>query len=528
MSVSFKKEFKDFELGMGELLERVPDIKYYTGDTIDQKQAIIHLIYLIRDDIPLVTNENYPNTFSLTVSAREVGFKTDDNLAFGWRVWLDKNTNKILGYQFRVTFINLSRNRKGIAEELISNGWKERSSDEVQSKFWEEINTTPRSFSEKESNKPEEEDFSTNEDIDVQDVSSSDEEEQDYAQLNLLPTFNHVDEATEDDNTPIQEEKSTSLDSQLILNIGGHAKFAKVDRLRRNMGKYAELVKTEEQKEDEEVQQEPVVEVLDKPKPRLGLLGRSLKKRTVIEVEDAEQGEAIQENIHEMAEAQTILETPKQVILPNGKVTASSQYIQEMSTGLVQLDPNQYNIRPTDRPDQVIITFEGDEVPINVNESHRGIIRDPANKKLIIDTVVYDYKSFTVFGLPENYKPDQALHVSGTSNMIEHGALPDEMFVPQETIMKNSDVNIEAIREEAIKRENFHTKMTGVRPSINWNRGNLGNPRNNNSGNVLKRGRGFVIDRTPSIPKNDNTGQTQSVQITNEEGSMFEGRGKRW
>lgn len=520
MSVSFKKEFKDFELGMGELLERVPDIKYYTGDTIDQKQAIIHLIYLIRDDIPLVTNENYPNTFSLTISAREVGFKTDDNLAFGWRVWLDKNTNKILGYQFRVTFINLSRNRKGIAEELISNGWKERSSDEVQSKFWEEINTTPRSFSEKESNKPEE-DFSTDEDTDVQDVSSSDEE--DYSQLNLLPTFNHVDEATEDDISNVQEEEPIK-EEQHLPRLG----------LRRSMGKYANYIhnmdeeesETETQDEDEP-QQEPIVEVIDKPKPRLGLLGRSLKKRTVIEVEDAEQGEPIAEDVHEMAEAQTILETPKQVILPNGKVTASSQYIQEMSTGLVQLDPNQYNIRPTDRPDQVIITFEGDEVPINVNESHRGIIRDPANKKLIIDTVVYDYKSFTVFGLPENYKPDQALHVSGTSNMIEHGALPDEMFVPQETIMKNSDVNIEAIREEAIKRENFHTKMTGVRPSINWNRGNLGNPRNN-SGNVLKRGRGFVIDRTPSIPKDDNTGQTQSVQITNEEGSMFEGRGKRW
>ena len=80
MSISFKKEFKDFELGMGELLEKVPDVKYYTGDTIDQKQAIINLLYLIRDDIPLVTNENYPNTCSLTISAREVGFKTDDNL----------------------------------------------------------------------------------------------------------------------------------------------------------------------------------------------------------------------------------------------------------------------------------------------------------------------------------------------------------------------------------------------------------------------------------------------------------------
>lgn len=517
MSISFKKEFKDFELGMGELLEKVPDVKYYTGDTIDQQQAIIHLLYLIRDDIPLVTNENYPNTFSLTISAREVGFKTDDNLAFGWRVWLDKNTNKITGYQFRVTFINLSRNRKGIAEELISNGWKEKSSEEVQSKFWEEINSTPRIFSEKESNQPETEEISTDEDIDVQDVSDTNEEVQDYSQLLPLPMFNQVDEASEDDNTSIQEEENEEIQTRSRLgNLG----------LRRNMGKYTELVKTEEQKEDEEVQQEPIVEVLDKPKPRLGLLGRSLKRRQVIDIEDAEQGESIAEDVHEMAEAQTILETPKQVILPNGKVTEASKYLEQMNTGLIKLDPNEYNIRPTERPDQVIITFEGEEVPINVNESHRGIIRDPANKKLIIDTVVYDYKSFTVFGLPENYEPDQAIHISGTKNMIEHGALPDEMFVPQETIMKNADVDIHAIREEAIKRENFQTKMTGVKPSLNWNRGSLGT--NSSGGNVLKRGKGFVIDRTPSVPKDNYQGQTQSVQITNEEGSMFEGRGNRW
>jgi len=517
MSISFKKEFKDFELGMGELLEKVPDVKYYTGDTIDQQQAIINLLYLIRDDIPLVTNENYPNTFSLTISAREVGFKTDDNFAFGWRIWLDKNTNKITGYQFRVTFINLSRNRKGIAEELISNGWKEKSSEEVQSKFWEEVDSTPRVFIEKESSKPETEDISTNEDTDVQDVSDTNEEVQDYSQLLPLPTFNNVDEASEDDNTPIQEEENEEIQTRPRLgNLG----------LRRNMGKYSELVKMEEQKEDEEVQQEPVVEVLDKPKPKLGLLGRSLKRRQVIDVEDEEQGEPIEEDVHEMAEAQTILETPKQVILPNGKVTEASKYIEQMSTGLIKLDPNEYNIRPTERPDQVIITFEGEEVPINVNESHRGIIRDPANKKLIIDTVVYDYKSFTVFGLPENYEPDQAIHIGATKNMIDHGALPDEMFVPQETIMKNADVDIHAIREEAIKRENFQTKMTGVKPSLNWNRGSLGT--NSSGGNVLKRGKGFVIDRTPSVPKDNYQGQTQSVQITNEEGSMFESRGNRW
>ena len=396
---------------------------------------------------------------------------------------------------------------------MISNGWKEKSSEEVQSKFWEEIDFTPRIFSEKESNQPETEDLSTNEDIDVQDVSNTNEEVQDYSQLLPLPTFNQVDEASEDDSTPIQEEKSTSL-------------VVKVDQLKRNAGKYAELVKLEEQEEDEEVQQEPVVEASDQPKPRLGLLGRNLKRRQVVDIQDAEEGEPIVEDVHEMAEAQTILETPKQVILPNGKVTEASKYIEQMSTGLIKLDPNEYNIRPTERPDQVIITFEGEEVPINVNESHRGIIRDPANKKLIIDTVVYDYKSFTVFGLPENYEPDQAIHVSGTKNMIDHGALPDEMFVPQETIMKNADVDIHAIREEAIKRENFQTKMTGVKPSLNWNRGSLGT--NKPGGNVLKRGKGFVIDRTPSVPKDNYQGQTQSVQITNEEGSMFESRGNRW
>lgn len=483
MSISFRKEFKEFEDGILNLLSMVPDLKYYIGNKTEEKAVILELLDVIKEDIPFVTNDNYPNTFSFTISAREVGFKTDDGYAFGWRVWVDKNSNRIIGYQFRITFINLSRSRKSIVEELISNGWKEKSSEEIQSKFWDEIDTSSRiPANEKEINVIKEEEIQPKTDIDVQVISSSNEEEKDYAEILPLPTFDYVDKDTEENNIQEKEEINVKQEKNVFL--------------------------------------EP---------PRRGLLRPLSKafKRNIVEVEDVQQTESIEEDIHEMAEAQTILETPKQVILPNGKVTETTKYLENNNKGLTPLDPEQYNIRPTDRPDKVIITFEGKEVPINVNESTRGIIRDPANQKLIIDTVVYDYKSFKVFGLPNDYRPDQAIFISATRNMVSHGPLPDEMFVPQETIMKNSDIDIEAIQEEAIKRENYQTKLTGVKPSINWNRNSVLN--NNSNRNVLRKGKGFVIERSqPIISQEGTENQTQSVQISNEEGSMFEGRGLKW
>lgn len=512
MSISFEKDFKNFEDGIIHLLEVMPDLKYYIGSQVDERSIIIELLNVIKEDIPFVTNENYPNTFSLTVSAEKVEFKTDEGYSFGWNTYTNNNT--MIGYQFILSFINLSRSRRGIVEELISNGWEEKTTE---NKIWRENNNPPRiSINEEETIViKSEEEPEHNEDTDVQDVSVTNDEEKDYSQTIPLPTFDHVDENTEDTDIPKEEE----------------IKRPTINPLKRSLGKYAPFVKQPIEEIEEadtiEVEEEPI-QIQEPPKKRL--LGLGLRRRNVsevVEVEDAEQKEPIVEDINEMAEAQNLLETRRQMILPNGQITESTKHLEESSnTGLIELDPSQYNIRPTERPDKVIITFEGEEMPINVNESTRGIVRDPANKKLIIDTVVYDYKSFRVFGLPDNYEPDQAINIEPIANMRRHGFIPDKMFVPQETIMRNADIDVKAIQEEAIKREDFQTRLTGVKPSYNWNRGSLNNK---NSGNVLKRGKGFVIDRQnkPNVEP-DNTNQTQSVQITNEEGNMFGGRGPRW
>ena len=205
----------------------------------------------------------------------------------------------------------------------------------------------------------------------------------------------------------------------------------------------------------------------------------------------------------------------RQTILPNGMVTKDTRHIDSIQQGSLEiLDPASYNIRPTQDPATVVITHEGRNFPVNVYEQHRGVYRDPANKKLTIGNVVYDYNVWKAFRLPEDFKPDNATFVGANKNMIDHQQVPDEVFVPRETILKNADIDIDAIQEEAMARERHREKITGIESNIQWNRDTV--QQQQSTGNVLRKGRSFVID-SPKQNTEYNQPQTQSVQIINED-----------
>lgn len=136
---TYIKEFDTFEEGYKELVTFIPNVRLYAADstTATLEEVVVALTKTITDSIPTPFNENYPNTFSFSINAREVGFLTDDYIAFGWRIFIAKN-GKTFTYQFRITFITLSVSKRKQIDKLLSNGWKERDLSDKQSRFWNE------------------------------------------------------------------------------------------------------------------------------------------------------------------------------------------------------------------------------------------------------------------------------------------------------------------------------------------------------------------------------------------------------
>ena len=142
---TYIKEFDTFEEGYKQLSTLIPNVRCYAVDssTATLEEVVVALTKTITDSIPSPLNENYPNTFSFSISAREVGFLTDDFMAFGWRIFIGKD-EETLTYQFRVTFTTLSVSKRKQIDRLLSSGWKERDLSEKQSRFWNEAPLSQR------------------------------------------------------------------------------------------------------------------------------------------------------------------------------------------------------------------------------------------------------------------------------------------------------------------------------------------------------------------------------------------------
>lgn len=116
------KNFDTFEEGIKELTTLAPAVKTYVGDEFTDTAVIDKLLTIVKSEIPTVYNPGYPGTYGITVNAREVGFKTKDFLAFGWRSIIEADK---ITYGFRITITEKNRFAKKtkMQETLVENGW---------------------------------------------------------------------------------------------------------------------------------------------------------------------------------------------------------------------------------------------------------------------------------------------------------------------------------------------------------------------------------------------------------------------
>lgn len=135
---TYIKEFKTFAEGYKELTSLIPEVSMYGGEENTYDEVVQNLTNIICENIPSPNNENYPNTLSFSIASKEVGFLTDDSLAFGWKIFINKKDDSLV-YQFRVTFITLSMSKRKYIEKITNNGWKEKDISGKQSRFWNDL-----------------------------------------------------------------------------------------------------------------------------------------------------------------------------------------------------------------------------------------------------------------------------------------------------------------------------------------------------------------------------------------------------
>jgi len=117
MMKNYIKEFNTFEEGYTEMISILPSIKVYGGEVANYDIVVKKMMELIGENIPSPTNPNYPNTLAFTIKQNEVSFKTDDRIAFGWRILFDKESGNYK-YQMRITFFAVSMSTRKYADAL--------------------------------------------------------------------------------------------------------------------------------------------------------------------------------------------------------------------------------------------------------------------------------------------------------------------------------------------------------------------------------------------------------------------------
>lgn len=142
-TISYVKKFETFKEGFSEIIKFNPELKNYCGRDPIAVNVIAAMLNSVKDNIPTTDNPNYPNTLSLSIDAKEVGFKTDINIAIGWRTEYFFREGKTY-YNFRISFFTIPTYKKSIIEEMVQSGWKKIESGEGRhSHFWDKTSDKP-------------------------------------------------------------------------------------------------------------------------------------------------------------------------------------------------------------------------------------------------------------------------------------------------------------------------------------------------------------------------------------------------
>lgn len=142
-AISYVKRFETFKEGFSEIIKFNPELKNYCGRDPIAVNVIAAMLNSVKDNIPTTDNPNYPNTLSLSIDAKEIGFKTDINIAIGWRTEYFFREGKTY-YNFRISFFTIPTYKKSIIEEMVQSGWKKiEKGNGYHSHFWDKTSDKP-------------------------------------------------------------------------------------------------------------------------------------------------------------------------------------------------------------------------------------------------------------------------------------------------------------------------------------------------------------------------------------------------
>ena len=142
-AISYVKRFETFKEGFSEIIKFNPELKNYCGRDPIAVNVIAAMLNSVKDNIPTTDNPNYPNTLSLSIDAKEIGFKTDINIAIGWRTEYFFREGKTY-YNFRISFFTIPTYKKSIIDEMVQSGWKKiERGNGYHSHFWDKTSDKP-------------------------------------------------------------------------------------------------------------------------------------------------------------------------------------------------------------------------------------------------------------------------------------------------------------------------------------------------------------------------------------------------
>lgn len=379
---TYIKEFDNFSSGYEELIKLIPQLEVYGGIVPAYDNVVMHMTKVINENIPSPYNELYPNTLSFSISAKEVGFLTDDSLAFGWKIFINHKDGS-MSYQFRVTFISLSMSKRTYIEKLISNKWKARDLVEKQSRFWHEAANSQRAA--------------------IKDGSS----------YRRVP--NHVSETIPVHNDVLAEDGRDKYQTRNDSHVDQQTSSGEISR------PVAKLETREVEKEENTKVVVAENEAITIPMTREELLesAKSEEKPIIAPKPEVEEPKPINKPVKVQA---------KKLAKPTQTVTMSSgEEEKNIELNKIKLRAS-CSITRGETEAQFNVTHKGVTKYININDRNPDILLNRACHTFMIENVVYNYETCQVTVLDEAYQPESATNLGCRSAHVNVN-LPDTAFV---------------------------------------------------------------------------------------------------
>ena len=128
------KEFKDFNDGVIEMRQTVQDINSIISKYEQECPGIekftpelltTAIIDSVMNDFPCIDDKEYPRTVALSISAKEVGYKSRGAMSFGWKNIIKEETGELC-YSFRISFFSRAPYVLKIEKILAELGWTQK------------------------------------------------------------------------------------------------------------------------------------------------------------------------------------------------------------------------------------------------------------------------------------------------------------------------------------------------------------------------------------------------------------------